>query len=92
VRFRLLDEVKQGGDKLLFDGSLAAFAELERRARRPPISERIAADNHQTVHALGLDEVLARLAALRADRARAYAPYLEGPAGPPVSSTEGGAR
>lgn len=72
VRQRVLDAVKgERGGKFHFDYSPAAFAELERRAERVPVSERIARDNQQLL--------LARAAELqqiyddiRADRDRCY--------------------
>jgi hypothetical protein len=72
VRFSALDAVKQHSGKFLFDGSAAAFAELERRATQVPISDRIARDNFATVGRVGIEALLAILDAIAADRRRAY--------------------
>jgi hypothetical protein len=83
VRFSALDAVKQRSGKFLFDGSLAAFAELERRAAHPPVSERIARDNFATAARVGIDAIQAALDEIGADRRRAYANAREN--GPPAS-------
>lgn len=72
VRFSSLDQLKNGSGKFLFDGSAAAFAELERRKTEVPISDRIAADNLATVNHVGPEALQAILDDIMADRARSY--------------------
>ena len=75
VRFSTLDQLKRGpggGGKFLFDGSAAAFLELERRRHEVPISDRIAADNLATIEKEGAATVQAVLDDIMADRARSY--------------------
>ncbi len=73
VRFSTLDQLKRGGGKFLFDGSAAAFAELDRRRQEVPISDRIAADNLATVEKEGVATIQAALDDIMADRTRSYA-------------------
>lgn len=73
VRFSALDAVKQRTGKFLFDGSAAAFAELERRAAQPPVSDRIARDNFATAARVGIDAMQTVLDGLADDRRHAYA-------------------
>jgi len=75
VRFSALDAVKGGRpDKLLFDFSAAAFAELDKRAAIPPTSERIARDNFARAQQ-DLPRLQSILDDIRADRARSYARF-----------------
>jgi hypothetical protein len=72
VRADVLDRVRGGDGKFLFDFSAAAWAELQRRERRVSPSERIARDNHALLGARA-DELAAIYDDIRADRARSYA-------------------
>jgi hypothetical protein len=72
VRFDALDQVKGARpDKMLFDFSAAAWAELERRDRTPALSERIARDNFARARS-AFERLRAVLDDIRADRLRSY--------------------
>ena len=76
VRLDVLDEARGGREgKFLFDGSAAAWEEVLRRLKNPPLAERIAADNLATLEREGADAFERVYAALREERARAYAPF-----------------
>ncbi len=76
VRVAALDAVRSSAPsgKFLFDGSAAAFAELERRAQTVPVSERIARDNFERFRAVR-SEMERALEDIAADRARSYARF-----------------
>jgi hypothetical protein len=71
VRVDVLERVRGADGKFLFDFSAAAWAELARRERRLPPSERIARDNHALLGARAA-ELAAIYDDIRADRARSY--------------------
>src|SRR5262249_45279145 len=72
VRASVLDAVRGGSGKFVFDFSPAAWAELKKREHRLPTSERIARDNHALlVQRIG--ELQAIYDDIRADRDRSYA-------------------
>jgi hypothetical protein len=73
VRAAVLERVRGSDGKFMFDFSAAAWAELSRRERRLPPSERIARDNHALLAARA-SELTAIYDDIRADRARSYAP------------------
>ncbi len=77
VPIALLRSVKgqNTAGKFLFDGSPAAFAELERRNRHKPLSEHIAHDNFKRLQDPGLAALEATLEAIFADRDRSYARF-----------------
>ena len=71
VRVDVLERVRGSDGKFLFDFSAAAWAELARRERRLPPSERIARDNHALLGARA-GELVAIYDDIAADRARSY--------------------
>jgi hypothetical protein len=79
IRYAALESVRSAGPsgKFLFDWSARAFAELARREKELPVSDRIARDNAATVKAEGLARLLAIYDDLQADRARSYARFGE---------------
>jgi hypothetical protein len=77
VRLALLEEARGGHHgKFLFDFSAKGWAELLHRSTTPSVTDRIALDNHATFAREGREAFEAVFDAIRADRERAYAPYL----------------
>jgi hypothetical protein len=79
IRYSALDAVRNAapGGKFLFDFSSKAFAELERREKELPVSDRITRDNAVTVDKVGTDRLLALYQDIAADRDRSYARFGE---------------
>ena len=79
IRHKSLESVRSAAPsgKFLFDWSAQAFAELDRRQKELPVSERIARDNAVTVEKEGIARLLALYDELRADRDRSYARFGE---------------
>jgi hypothetical protein len=76
IRHAAMEQVRSAGPssgEFLFDGSARAWAELERRERELPVSERIARDNAATVEKHGVEWLLERYREIAADRDAAYA-------------------
>jgi hypothetical protein len=73
VRAGVLDAVRGGAGKFMFDFSPAAWAELKKREHRLPTSERIARDNHAMMAREGLSTLQAIYDDIRADREQSYA-------------------
>ncbi len=72
VRVSVLDAVRGGGGKFMFDFSPAAWAELKKREHRLPTSERIGRDNHAMLVREGISTLQAIYDDIRADRQRSY--------------------
>jgi hypothetical protein len=79
IRHAALESVRSAAPsgKFLFDGSAAAWAEIERRLKRTPVSEQIALDNAASVEKFGVERLLAHYRELYADRDAAYARFGE---------------
>jgi hypothetical protein len=79
IRHAALESVRSAGPsgKFLFDWSAKAFAELERREKELPVSDRIARDNAVTVEREGVAALLAIYQDLLADRNRSYSKFGE---------------
>ena len=72
VRVSALDAVRGASGKFMFDFSPEAWAELKKRERRLPTSERIARDNHALVVREGISTLQAIYDDIAADRKRSY--------------------
>lgn len=72
VRLAVLERVRAGGGKVMFDFSAEAWAALHARERRLPASERIARDNHALLVREGISTLQAIHDDIRADRQRSY--------------------
>jgi Protein of unknown function (DUF1415) len=72
VRVSVLDAVRGGGGKFMFDFSPKAWAELKKREHRLPTSERIGRDNHAMLLREGISTLQAIYDDIRADRERSY--------------------
>jgi hypothetical protein len=79
IRHAALQAVRSAtpSGKFMFDFSAEAWAELERRQDKLPVSDQIAHDNAVTVEKLGAARLLAHYEEIRADRDRSYARFGE---------------
>ncbi len=79
VRRRVLDELRGPGDHgtAFVDPSKIDIAEFLSKKKKPPLHERVAVMNLDTVRALGVEHLEALLKAIRDDRDAAYARLAE---------------
>ena len=79
IRHAALQSVRSAGPagKFLFDGSARAWAELERREKELPVSDRIAHENSATVEKVGVERLLACYREIAADRDASYKRFGE---------------
>jgi hypothetical protein len=79
IRHAALTSVRSAGPagKFLFDGSAKALAELMRREKELPVSDKIAHDNAATVEKIGVEAILERYRDIAEDRRLGYARFGE---------------